>query len=122
MTIATERSAQSASSPLRPHEVPADKDTNWPTTDILQQILQTLREIQQRLAGAHKPYYTVDEVAAMTGRSEYTVRRWISEQRITATRITGTGPRGRLLIARDQLDRLIASGMGAGVPDVITSP
>jgi excisionase family DNA binding protein len=83
---------------------------------MLKQILHELQEIRGQLAGSRKAYYTIEEIAELTGRSQYTVRRWVKENRIQATRVTGTGPRGRLLVARDQLDRLVASGLGAGVP------
>ena len=91
------------------------------TALLMKQILNAVQEIRARLAGAHKQFYTVEEIAELTGRSEYTVRRWIKEDRIHATRVTDTGPRGRLLIAKDQLNRLIVSGMGGEVADAITT-
>jgi excisionase family DNA binding protein len=84
---------------------------------VLSQILTALEEIRARLAGAHKPWYTVEEVAQLTGRSDYTIRRWIKEKRIEAIRVQDTGPRGRLLVAHDQLRRLTAVGLGSGIPD-----
>ena len=63
----------------------------------LQTVDEKLNEILDRLAGACKSHYAVDEVAKMTARSPFTVRRWISEGLICATRLAG-GPRGRLLI------------------------
>ncbi|MFO0952628.1 MAG: helix-turn-helix domain-containing protein [Isosphaeraceae bacterium] len=68
------------------------------------------------LSGRCKPHYTVEEVAELTSRSPYTVRRWVAEGRITATRLAEGGPRGRLLIARAELDRLVENGRGAAVP------
>ena len=64
----------------------------------LQSVDEKLNEILDRLAGEIKSHYPVGEVAQLTGRSPYTVRRWISEGMISATRVAGAGPRGRLLI------------------------
>jgi excisionase family DNA binding protein len=75
-----------------------------------------LTEVRDRLAGHYKPVYTVEEIAGLTGRSAYTIRRWIKERRIEAIRVSGTGPRGRLLVARDQLQRLVSTGLGGQVP------
>ena len=52
----------------------------------------------------------------MTGRSCYTVRRWITEKKLTAIRLRDGGPRGKLLIPRSEIERLIAAGRGAEVP------
>jgi excisionase family DNA binding protein len=82
---------------------------------ILNQIRLALEDIRGTLAGSLKDWLTVAEVADLTGRSAYTVRRWITEGRLTATRVTGTGPRGRLLVARAQLARLVAAGLAENV-------
>lgn len=87
-------------------------------TATISQIWTVLNEIRATLVGQHKDFHTVEEIADLTGRSEYTVRRWISEGRITATRVHGTGPRGRLLIAHAELSKLVAAGHGGKVPDV----
>ena len=76
-------------------------------------------DIREQLTSKCKPHYTVEEIAGLVGRSPYTIRRWISEGRITAIRINGTGPKGRLLIARDQLDAIVADGLGTEVPDAV---
>jgi len=86
---------------------------------ILAKIMADIAGIRSQLAGARKPFYTVEEVACLTGRTPYTVRRWISEKRIRADRVAGTGPKGRLLIAGDQLDTLIVAGQGAEIPAVV---
>lgn len=80
--------------------------------------LETLSDLLQ---GATKDYYTVDEVASKTGRSTYTVRRWVKEGRIQATRIDGTGPRGRLLISCQELDNLVRSGLGNKLSSIIST-
>lgn len=81
----------------------------------------TLDEIRDRLTRSVKPFLTVDEVAEISGRAPFTVRRWIKEGLISAQRIKEGGPRGRLLIARDQIDKLLHRGHGAAVPDAICS-
>src|SRR5262245_32631292 len=83
---------------------------------VLGQILDGLRDLRDLLTGLRKEWYTVEEVAELTGRTAYTVRRWVQEQRIEARRASGTAPRGRLLIAHDQLRRLVATGLGGEVP------
>jgi|GEM_PF-5396803 len=82
----------------------------------LRDLSNQLSEVRQLIGGRTKEHLTVKEVAEMTGRAEYTVRRWITEGRLTATRIKQTGSRGRLLIQREELNRLIGSGMGAAIP------
>jgi excisionase family DNA binding protein len=80
-----------------------------------------VNEVRLTLQGQRKPHYTVEEVAELSGRTPYTVRRWIAEKRIAASRISGTGPRGRLLIAREELDTLIRSGLGTDIPDAVAN-
>jgi excisionase family DNA binding protein len=84
------------------------------------QALQTeLADIRAVLSRKRKEHYTVEEIAGLVCRSEYTVRRWIAQKRIKAIRVQGTGPRGRLLIPNTELDVLIATAKGANVPDVV---
>jgi excisionase family DNA binding protein len=98
--------------------IPPDNVTDQ-LAPVLAQILAGLRDLRDRFAGARKEFYTVEEVAELTGRTPYTVRRWIAERRIEATRVSGTGPRGRLLVAHSQLQKLIAAGMGGAVPSLV---
>jgi excisionase family DNA binding protein len=81
-------------------------------------ILAELRALRELVQGNRKPLLTIDEVARLTGRDPYTVRRWVKEGRLRATRVQGTGPRGRLLVAREELDRLLAAGRAARAPAV----
>ena len=84
--------------------------------ELLHYLKIAVEDIRAKLASKHKPHYTVEEVADLTGRSGYTVRWWVSTGRIKAIRVRGTGPKGRLLIPREQLNVLIGAGMGAEVP------
>lgn len=70
-----------------------------------------------RFGACQKQFLRVDEVAELTGRSAFTVRRWIKEGKIEATRISHGGPRGRLLIPRHQLQCIVRDGKGENVPD-----
>ena len=83
-------------------------------------LQESMSEVMERLAGATKEILTVDEFAAQTGRAPYTVRSWIKAGRIKAERVAGTGPKGRLLIRRCELDRLIASGRGEMISGLAT--
>ena len=83
----------------------------------LTELLAVQRKILDLLTGRCKSHYSVEEIAELVGRSAFTIRRWISAGRIHAVRVDGTGPRGRLLIARDQLEALVSTGLGASIPD-----
>jgi excisionase family DNA binding protein len=77
-----------------------------------------LEEVSELLSARRKDHYLVDEFAKLVGRSAYTVRRWIAEGKLKAIRVADGGPKGKLLIPRSEFERLIATGRGAGVPDV----
>jgi excisionase family DNA binding protein len=81
----------------------------------LQQIHAALDELREYVTGTVKSHLTVDECARTVGRSCYTVRDWIRRGRLRAERVTGTGPRGRLLIPREELRKLIAQGSGGNI-------
>lgn len=87
---------------------------------MLQELQDAVEEIRAQLAGTSKSHFTVGEVARMVGRSPYTIRMWVTEQRIRAERVAGTGPRGRLLIPREELRKLITQGHGESVPTILT--
>ena len=82
---------------------------------VITAIMQRLDELRDIVQGKSKSHYTVEEVAEMTGRAPFTVRRWITEGRLPATRVAGTGPKGRLLIARADVQRLITDGLAGKV-------
>src|SRR4051794_6495059 len=83
---------------------------------LIERIFVAIEDIRAQLSGKRKEFLTTEEVAEATGRSEYTIRRWIAEKRLEAVRVPGGGPRGRLLIARSEFEKLVASGVGARIP------
>jgi len=92
------------------------------STEIVSHLAARLARLESKLDavcakfdGRTKPLLTVEETADLVGRTPYTIRRWITEGRIRAQRISGTGPRGRLLISRDELTQVVAMGLGAKV-------
>src|SRR5947208_3043265 len=87
--------------------------------DKVASLENQVKELHDLLANRRKEHFVVEEVAEMTGRSAYTIRRWIAEQKLQAIRLRDGGPRGKLLIPRSELERLVASGRGAQVPNAI---
>jgi excisionase family DNA binding protein len=90
------------------------------TEDLLRlvpKLVQTMEDVQHLLQGKQKSHLTVEEVGRLTGRAPYTVRQWIAHGRIDAIRVQGTGPRGKLLVPREQLRKLITCGCASEVPD-----
>lgn len=79
-------------------------------TEKFEQVEQNIQELKRQVSGRYKPLLTVNEAAEFTGRSAYTVRRWIAEGRLKAERVQGTGPRGRMLITREQLHQVLGRG------------
>jgi len=76
-------------------------------------------EVRQLLGSRLKENYTVEEFAELVGRSTYTVRRWATEGKIRPIRLAQGGPKGRLLIPRVELNRVVASGAGGAVPAAV---
>jgi excisionase family DNA binding protein len=81
-----------------------------------------LEGLCELLARRRKDNYLVEDIAELTGRSCFTVRRWIRQKKIRAIRIQDGGPRGRLLIPRSELERLIATGKSVNLPDAAVDP
>lgn len=86
---------------------------------LLNALQRDVHELREKVAGRVKPLLTVEELAELVGRSAYTIRRWINEDRIKAIRVDGSGPRGRLLIPQSELASLVESGLGAKLPPAI---
>ncbi|QDT16379.1 helix-turn-helix domain-containing protein [Alienimonas californiensis] len=91
----------------------ADAIASTPPAELASEIVsikQMVCELVEHARGKAKPLLTVEEVAAEVGRAPYTVRTWINNGRLSATRVHGTGPRGRLLVRREDLEELLADG------------
>jgi len=115
----TTRTASALLTPVSVQQLDARVLLSW-----LERICGKLDAFESKLEALHsllsarrKDFYTVEETAGVFGRSTFTIRRWVSEGKLQATRVSGTGPRGRLLVARTELERLIAAGRGADVPE-----
>ena len=85
----------------------------------IQEMREAVFDIRDRVAGATKSFYTVEELAAAVGRAPFTVRHWIKTGRLRAERVMGTGPRGRLLIAREEFQKLVMLGKGTRIPNLL---
>jgi excisionase family DNA binding protein len=118
MEVVMEKTSLLRAKPLGLTDVPLG-DVDQEVRDLLTYIRSAVDDIRAQLAAKHKSHYTVEEIADMFGRSAFTIRRWIGTGRIKAIRVEGTGPKGRLLVPRDQLDVLIGEGMAAAVPDAV---
>lgn len=100
------RNPPSTTSPPQP-QVPSTAESTMLAK--LEQVLDRLARVENILADKRKAFLTVAEVASLTGRSAYTVRRWIGEGRLQPIKVEGSGPRGRWLIPSDQVDHLLGN-------------
>ncbi|WZP00367.1 helix-turn-helix domain-containing protein [Isosphaeraceae bacterium EP7] len=109
----------------RPHQ--AGPDPRQPGLDpaamaeFVRDVHRMLGEIHNLLGHSRKSHYTIEEIAELTGRASYTVRSWVKQGKLHAVRVTGTGPKGRLLVPREQLERLIGRGLGDALPATLGS-
>ena len=99
--------------PPNPATTPSDDAPQW-----ARQLLAEIVAVKDSLRENRKQKLTVEEVAELTGRSAFTVRRWIKEGLIHADRVQGTGPKGRLIIDRSELDQLMTRGKTGNTPDI----
>jgi hypothetical protein len=83
---------------------------------LIRGLVAAVDEIRRLLTGRHKDYFTVEEFAEIVRRAPYTVRVWVRDGLVRAIRVSGSGPRGRLLIPRAEIDKVINSGHGSDVP------
>ena len=101
-----------------PNLLPRSHDRLEEVFRIALAIREEVAELRALVADRRKPQLTIHEFAALVGRSDYTCRRWVADGRVHAIRVQGTGPRGRLLIPRTELDRLLSEGKGEEIPPV----
>ena len=102
------------------HEATSESQLSY-IVETLMSLKSAVDEIRERIKGNTKDFLTVEEVAEVTGRAPYTVRNWIREGKIRAIRIDGSGPRGRLLIPREELKKLVSEAKGSRIPPIATS-
>jgi hypothetical protein len=100
------------------HLVPMLREIRVAVADLRYQLEHAVAELRADLAGKRKSHFTVEEVGALAGRAPYTVRTWIKLGLIKAIRVAGTGPKGRLLVPREELEKVVNRGSGADIPAV----
>jgi len=99
--------------------------------DVSEQLQQVIEKFQKALdretenqrllcqivagqvPGDLKKNLTTEEAASLCGRSPYTIRSWIKKGRLSgAKKIAGTGPKGKWIIPRESLTKLLEEGPG----------
>jgi excisionase family DNA binding protein len=101
--------------------VPLVREIRSAIDDLRQRLDSAMTDLRCQIDGKVKSHYTVEEIAELTGRSQYTVRIWIKRGLIHAFRIPGSGPKGRLLVPREELQKLVDRGHGSRLPGLTTS-
>lgn len=99
---------QLAGSPQHPYLEAGDIGALEPLVHALNKLRSEVHGIRELLIPQVRRYVTVEEAGAIVGRAPFTVRTWIRQGRLKGIRVAGTGRRGRLLISRAELERLIA--------------
>ncbi len=111
------RESSGANAPLGPCQTcDAMRSRLDELTTTLRDVRALVQATHDRVAGTVKEFFSVSELARLVDRSEFTVRRWIKQGWLEAERVSGTGPRGRLLISRSELPKLIGRGLSKDLP------
>ena len=100
--------------------VPLVREIHAAVGDLRSRFESAIADLNGRLEGKTKSHYTVEEAATLCGRAPYTVRHWVKTGLLRATRVQGTGPKGRLLIPRAEIQKLVDAGRAGKVPAVAT--
>jgi hypothetical protein len=83
----------------------------------LEQVLQRLDRVEATLAElvrqrTRKDWYTTEEVAAVLGKAEFTVREWCRHRRVRAEKKgSGRGKFRAWVISHDELQRIQHKGL-----------
>lgn len=99
--------------------IPLVKDLRASVQHLRRELDGAFLELRAIIEGKRKAYVTIEELASLTGRAPYTVRTWVKQGRVRALRVSGTGPKGRLLISRDEVEKLIKTGLSSQIPPIV---
>jgi excisionase family DNA binding protein len=83
-------------------------------TQILARIDERFNQLEKSIVQNQtvREYYTVKEVAARLGKTEYTVREWCRLGRISAKKLEGgRGNEGEWRISHEELTRYQSAGL-----------